>query len=342
MMIYENNIFFNNKKIISEEKKRKKVLIFLDDGTILKKGDINNKEIEIECSECHKKIKLKFYNGLLKRKYLCQRCNHLGEKNAMYGKKHSKEMKDKLSKERKGIWGVGEKNAMYGKDWRIGKTKEELELHRKKSSEYWYKWSDEQKREKIEKGKKTFANRSDEEKKKSKEKLLNTISKRSQEEREKISKKISDAQKRYKEKNPEEYRKAKQKAAHASRLSQGNYKKTKIEEKVEEWLKNNNINYDYSCIIGSGENCFQYDFIIHGKRILIEVQGDYWHGNPDLFNDDGTDGKRMLNEIQIKKKEIDIIKKKFAENKKFKVLYIWENEINNNNFKSLEEILKND
>ena len=172
-----------------------------------------------------------------------------------------------------------------------------------------------------------------EEKKKSKEKLLNTISKRSQEEREKISKKISDAQKRYKEKNPEEYRKAKQKAAHASRLSQGNYKKTKIEEKVEEWLKNNNINYDYSCIIGSGENCFQYDFIIHGKRILIEVQGDYWHGNPDLFNDDGTDGKRMFNEIQIKKKEIDIIKKKFAENKKFKVLYIWENEINNNNFK---------
>ena len=41
------------------------------------------------------------------------------------------------------------------------------------------------------------------------------------------------------------------------------------------------------------------------SMLLIEVQGDYWHGNPDLFNDDGTDGKRMLNEIQIKKKEID-------------------------------------
>ena len=40
---------------------------------------------------------------------------HVGEKNAFYGKKHSDEMKKRLSKERKGVWGVGNKNAMFGR-----------------------------------------------------------------------------------------------------------------------------------------------------------------------------------------------------------------------------------
>ena len=38
----------------------------------------------------------------------------------------------------------------------------------------------------------------------------------------------------------------------------------------------------------------------------------------------------------------DIKKKMFAESKNFKVLYIWESDINNNDFESLREILEND
>lgn len=58
-----------------------------------------------------------------------------------------------------------------------------------------------------------------------------------------------------------------------------------------------NIDYDYSCIMGSKEKCFQYDFILHNKRILIEVQGNYWHGNPKFYNEDGSNGKKKLNDI---------------------------------------------
>ena len=99
--------------------------------------------------------------------------------------------------------------------------------------------------------------------------------------------------------------------------------------------RRNNINYEYSPIMGS----YQYDFIIHNKRILIEVQGDYWHGNPNLFNDDGSNGKRILNDIQKTKIEKDRQKLEFAKTHNFELICIWEEEINKGDFSKLEKIL---
>ena len=84
---------------------------------------------------------------------------------------------------------------------------------------------------------------------------------------------------------------------------------------------------------------FQYDFIIKNKRILIEVNGDYWHGNPNLFNENGTDGKRKLNEIQINKQKKDILKQEFAKNHNFELIYIWETEVNNGDYSKLKKII---
>jgi len=76
-----------------------------------------------------------------------------------------------------------------------------------------------------------------------------------------------------------------------------NYKMNNLETKMANFLDDHKIEYDFSCIMGHGEKCFQYDFIVHKKRILIEVQGDYWHGNPNQYNEDGSNGKRKLNDI---------------------------------------------
>jgi hypothetical protein len=42
---------------------------------------------------------------------------------------------------------------------------------------------------------------------------------------------------------------------------------------------------------------FQYDFLIY-PNIIIEVQGDYWHGNPKFYGKN----KKPLNQIQVFKK----------------------------------------
>lgn len=163
--------------------------------------------------------------------------------------------------------------------------------------------------------------------------------KRSDQEKELISQKLSLSQKRLQASDPKAYSEMKARGGRAVMSKQKMYRKTKPEIKLEEFLKQNNIEYDYSCIMGSKERCFQYDFIIRHRRILIEVQGDYWHGHPDMYNEDGSNGKKKLNNIQINNIKRDKLKKQFAIEKNFKLIYIWESEINKGDFSKIKEIL---
>ena len=257
-------------------------------------------KIQTRCHECGKLSSYtKFYYNKDANEYICNVCRGLNH-NGFKDKHHTDEYK-KLSSERmKGKYS-GSKNPMYGKNIKDYMTSEEYDNWKKKHID----------------------------------KALNLTA----DERKKIGDRFKKANEKWRKNDPEGYIKSKKKAAHISRLKQGNYKKSKIEQKVEEWLIEHKIDYDYSCILGFGDNCYQYDFIIHGKRIFIEVQGDYWHGNPLLFNEDGLNGKRKLNEIQLLKRKIDDKKREFAESKNFKIIYIWESDINKNNYTALEEIL---
>lgn len=58
-----------------------------------------------------------------------------------------------------------------------------------------------------------------------------------------------------------------------------------------------------------------------------------------MYNEDGSNGKKKLNNIQKGKIEKDKIKKEFAEKHNFKIIYIWESEINNNDFSKLDELI---
>jgi very-short-patch-repair endonuclease len=60
------------------------------------------------------------------------------------------------------------------------------------------------------------------------------------------------------------------------------------------------------------------------------VQGDYWHGNPKIYTE--------LNLVQNNIKEKDKLKAEFAISHGFKLFYIWETEINNNDFTVLDKI----
>lgn len=70
-----------------------------------------------------------------------------------------------------------------------------------------------------------------------------------------------------------------------------------------------------------------FDFAIPSKKILIEVDGIYWHGKniPD----------QELNETQLHTRENDKYKNMIVENSDWKLIRIWEDEINNFNFNNL-------
>lgn len=78
------------------------------------------------------------------------------------------------------------------------------------------------------------------------------------------------------------------------------------------------IQYDEQKRIGY----YVCDFVI-GKTI-IEVQGDYWHGNPRIYE------SNKLNFTQRKNIQRDKAKFTYLTNKGYNVICIWEYDIHNN------------
>lgn len=341
-MCKECKVYIGDKRIVGITKKdmskdnnkqRKNTKVFiLDDETYVRCTSVN--EFKYVCDECGKQFESKTrpdswfnFGKEDERPYICNRCRGLNH-NPFKGKKHSEELKKRLSEEKKGMY-AGEKNPMYGKNWKDYTTQEVIDGHRRKLSEkfsgeknpmYGKSWKDYTTQEVIDghmqKQRDNYQNLSDEEKEIRRQRMANN-------------------ERRRREADPEKYREEKSRAGKIGMSKREAYTKTQPEIIVENWLNENNIPNEYSPIMGDGNRNYQYDFIIKGKRILVEVNGDYWHGNPNKFNLDGSDGKRKLNDIQIAKIETDELKLEFAKSHNFEVIYIWEEEINNGDFSKL-------
>jgi G:T-mismatch repair DNA endonuclease (very short patch repair protein) len=108
-----------------------------------------------------------------------------------------------------------------------------------------------------------------------------------------------------------------------------------LELKVHEILNDLNIEYSVNKFLFG----YNYD-IIFPERIILEIQGDFWHANPNIYKE--TDilnfpkRKRTAKEIW----EYDKRKRQIAEKKGYKVIYIWETEINELTKPELFEQLK--
>jgi len=81
-----------------------------------------------------------------------------------------------------------------------------------------------------------------------------------------------------------------------------------------------NIKHSYLC-----------DIFVPFMNLVIEIDGDYWHGNKD------NPRFKVLNNSQIKTKEKDNLRTKELQAKGFNVLRLWESEIEKMN---LEEFIQ--
>jgi very-short-patch-repair endonuclease len=126
-------------------------------------------------------------------------------------------------------------------------------------------------------------------------------------------------------KTPENQKRLRQQGINAM-LSQKN-KFTKPEMIVNEYLKQYNI----ECFPQHPMfNRFVVDFFIPSLNIVIEVLGDYWHGNPLKYIDD------KLTEKQLKSREKDKFKNEYLTEKGYEVHMIWENDI----YKQLDKTME--
>jgi G:T-mismatch repair DNA endonuclease (very short patch repair protein) len=101
-------------------------------------------------------------------------------------------------------------------------------------------------------------------------------------------------------------------------------KDTSIEIKIEEILVDLQLNFIKQHRISK----WVFDFYLPEFNTIIECQGDYWHANPLLFEDE------KLNNIQLKNIDRDKRKKLFIEENQINSIFLWECEIHSN----IEEI----
>lgn len=123
----------------------------------------------------------------------------------------------------------------------------------------------------------------------------------------------------------------KNKSEHSSFLienTKGSFKDTKPELKMEEILNFLHIPYEKQFRIDN----HLYDGHILNSPYLIEVDGDYYHGNPKKFS--------KLNKYQLEQKQRDLKNNKLAKEKGYIVLRFWENDILNNSDDVKNEIKK--
>lgn len=97
---------------------------------------------------------------------------------------------------------------------------------------------------------------------------------------------------------------------------------SKLEERFQRVLSNMGVGFSRQKWIKNRS----FDFHITGTRILIEINGDYWHANPEIYTDDmfimkycGKTAK------EVRKKDYD--KTILAEKYGYKVIVLWEIEM---------------
>ena len=93
---------------------------------------------------------------------------------------------------------------------------------------------------------------------------------------------------------------------------------TTIEQLVKDYLDSCGIEYYFQFFIVKDGVCKSFDFKIKNTNIIIEVDGDYWHGGPGV--------KKYAPEIDVTR-ENDKFKTELAKNSGYKVYRFWESEL---------------
>jgi very-short-patch-repair endonuclease len=105
-------------------------------------------------------------------------------------------------------------------------------------------------------------------------------------------------------------------------------KMTSPERIFESILKKYKINYKPQHILGTKI----FDYYLTDSNTLIEIDGDYWHGNPEIYEE--------FNKMQKRTKKRDIDKKNIALGRGYNFLQFWEKDLNENKQDVVDKLIE--
>lgn len=106
-------------------------------------------------------------------------------------------------------------------------------------------------------------------------------------------------------------------------------KKMTAPEKVfQSILKKYKIDFQPQFILGSKI----FDFHLKESNVLVEINGDYWHGNPEVYE------QFSWYQIRVQKKDLD--KKNIAIGRGYGYLEVWEKDLNEDKKSVIETMIE--
>lgn len=118
-------------------------------------------------------------------------------------------------------------------------------------------------------------------------------------------------------------------------IKTGKVKVSNLEIRFKSLLDLENIKYIHSYYVKEKDFNKIYDFYLPDYKLFIEIDGDFWHCNPNTKFKDPTCKSQEIN------KENDIIKNNWVKDNGYKLLRFWESDINNNILEVKRILLEN-
>ena len=109
-----------------------------------------------------------------------------------------------------------------------------------------------------------------------------------------------------------------------AKTSRKHKKRTWCEQALQDMLDEMNIAYDIEKSLKFKNTWKHFDINLIDYPVLIEVDGNYWHGNKETMR------KGKPNFMQLKNKQNDMIKNWVAKNAGYKLIRVWELDIKEN------------
>jgi hypothetical protein len=123
---------------------------------------------------------------------------------------------------------------------------------------------------------------------------------------------------------------------HKKAISNSAKRVTQLNKIIYDILEKNKIKYEKEYFIVHENKKYFYDIKVN--NILIEINGDYWHANPNKYNENWYNKQKKQTALEIWNS--DNIKKQIAIKNGFKFITLWETDIKNN-MGNLNEYIKN-
>ena len=275
----------------------------------------------------------------------------IGKKNPFYGKKHSEETKKIISRKikkafkektkekintgtfKKGNipWNKGTKGLIKG--WNKGLTKETskkvkkaAELRKKTAFERvkgktWEEIFGKQRALEIKK-KLSLACKGKVITPETREKISSTLKKHHPGRGKPISEEVKEKIRNSLKNHPMLWKKERIEKIKAARAKQKLPKEnSSIELKIQDFLKKLGVDFYTHQYVREIEHKYRCDIFIPKAKLIIETDGDYFHGNPKFYS------QEELTQKQIEQKQRDQIRTEELIESGFKILRLWESEI---------------